>query len=312
MIMPTKAIKFENTDFTFGIIGPGRLGMVLAHELSTLSRLRWILAKSDKSVEKVKRVFGNGNHIIREVEDISDMPNMIIITVNDSSIAKVATTLARYHADEIKGRYFVHCSGVVGREILKPLADLGGITAAVHPFQTFVMPEEDVLKNIRWGVDAEDSTYDTFANFVTFLYGFPIRIMDKSQKDKALYHAVAVAASNYMTTIIQLANKIADSANIDAKEFLPPIAKTTLGNNLRGLSDRSLPLTGPVARGDIETIRLHIDAMSDNQDILVPYCLMGLATAKMAFSTGLISNLQYNAMNELFVSKVDIKGLEHY
>jgi len=307
--MPKKTIKFEDADFTFGIIGPGKLGMVLADAISSLNRLEWILARSNTSVNRVKSIFDSGSHIIREIEEIKVLPNMTILTVNDSSISKVASSIARYHGEKVKGKYFIHCSGVVGKDVLKPLADKGGIIAAVHPFQTFMVSDDEVLRDIRWGVDANDEDYDTFANFVTFLYGFPVRLMNESHKDKALYHAVAVAASNYMTTIIQLANKIADSANIDAREFLPPIAKTTLGNNLKGLSDKSIPLTGPVARGDIETIRLHIDAMSGNNDILIPYCLMGLATAKMAYSSGLISNLQYNAMNQLFVDYVDVQGL---
>lgn len=303
-------IRFENEDFTFGIIGPGKLGMVLARELSELNRLEWVLARSENSVGRLERLFGSGRHIVRDFESIDKLPNMVIITVNDSQITKVAKELSEQHSQDIKGKYFVHCSGVVGKEALVEIEKLGGIVASVHPFQTFVMPEDDVLKDIRWGVDADDDNYDTFANFVTFLYGFPIRINNRSQKEKALYHAVAVAASNYMTTIVQLANNIADSANIDAKEFLPPIAKTTLGNNLRALSDKQPPLSGPVARGDIETIKLHIDAMLGNEDILTPYCLMGLATAKMAYSSALISEVQYLAMNELLSHHVRIESTD--
>jgi predicted short-subunit dehydrogenase-like oxidoreductase (DUF2520 family) len=303
-----KDIFLENEEFTFGIVGAGKLGMVLASQLDNLNRLQWILAKSDTAFQRTISTFGSSKQIYREIAEVDELPNMTILSVNDSSISKVIDQICDFHSDKIKGKYFIHCSGVMGKEVLQPIKDLGGIVAAVHPFQTFIAPKADVLKDIRWGVDADDECYDTFANFVTFLYGFPIRVMNESHKDRALYHAVAVAASNYMTTIIQLANKIADSANIDSNEFLPPIAKTTLGNNLRGLSDKEMPLTGPVSRGDLETIDLHIQAMVGNTEILEPYCLMGLATAKMAYNSGLISELQFKAMKSLFLQHISLNA----
>jgi len=108
-----------------------------------------------------------------------------------------------------------------------------------------------------------------------------------------------------MTTIIQLANQIADSANIDSNEFLPPIAKTTLGNNLRGLTDnKTIPLTGPIARADVDTITLHIEALKQHPHILKPYCYMGLATVEMAHNAGMLSKKALDEMTELFKSGV--------
>ena len=156
------------------------------------------------------------------------------------------------------------------------------------------MDLKNPLTDIRWGIDCEDEDYVLFSSFVQFMYGFPVRLNKRSEKDKALYHAVATAASNYMTSIIQLAHKIADTVEIDSNEFLPPIAKTTLGNNLRGLSDSDfIPLTGPIARADLGTIKLHIKAMQDNPEILRPYCFMGLATNEMAKNAGLLDDNDY-------------------
>lgn len=292
-------------NFSFGVIGGGKLGLNLTIELLKMGRLDWILAHTKRTYDRVLGRIINRFLIRSSIQDIDKFPDMIIICTPDSEIKKVSDDLARIHGKSLKGKYIIHCSGVLKREILSACEKAGAVTAAIHPFQTFYFEEPGILSDIRWGVEASDEDYDLFASFVDLLFGFPVRLSEESIREKALYHAVATAASNYMTTIIQLANQIADSANIDSNEFLPPIAKTTLGNNLRGLSDsKMIPLTGPIARADIETIRLHIDALKQYPNILKPYCYMGLATVEMAHNAGMLTDKALKDMSDLFKTGV--------
>lgn len=291
--------------FRFGIIGAGKAGLTLAIEIAKQQRLKWIVARSLESQNRVIQTFFSDSYVRKSIDDLVSLPELTVVAVPDGAINQVAEQIAtKFHAD-IRGKYFVHLSGVLGRDALQPLRDLGASIAAVHPFQTFYHQAENILTDIRWGIDAADDDYDLYSNFVNFLYGFPIRLSEETLKDKALYHAVAVSASNYMTTIMQLAHKIADSAKVDSSQFLPPIAKTTLGNNLRGLADNQIPLTGPISRGDIETIKLHLKSMMNKPHLLQPYCLMGLATLEMAHTSELVDTKTYNKIKSLL--KIHIK-----
>lgn len=287
--------------FMFGVVGAGKLGTTLVKELYIQERLEWVIAKSKSGRDRLEKLDINRYLIIESIENLKSLPNMIIIAVPDSAIHNVSVALADRFGKNLKDKYVVHTSGVLGREILSPCEEQGASIASLHPFQSFYFESDNPLPDIRWGIDSTDEDYPLYASFVQLLYGFPVRLTDKSTKEKALYHAVASAASNYMTSIIQLANKIADSANIDSNQFLPPIAKTTLGNNLRGLTDsKSIPLTGPVSRADAGTIKLHIDAMKDNPEILRPYCFMGLATTEMAHNAGILKDEDYDKIMTIF------------
>ncbi len=298
----TELIK-NRKNFTFGVIGGGKLGLNLTLELLKMGRLDWVMAHSKRTYDRVLARIINRFLIRATIEEIDKIPNMLIICTPDSEIKKVSEELASQFGKKLKGAYIIHCSGVLKRDVLSACEKEGAITAAVHPFQTFYFEEEGILSDIRWGVEASDEDYMLFASFVDFLYGFPVRLTEENIREKALYHAVATSASNYMTTIIQLANQIADSANIDSTEFLPPIAKTTLGNNLRGLSDsKVIPLTGPIARADVDTIKLHIEALKNHPHILKPYCYMGLATVEMAYNAGMLSKKALEDISVLFKS----------
>lgn len=295
----------HSKNFKMGIIGGGRLGLSLATELLKINKLEWVLTHSKKTYDRVIKKIYNRFLTRSKIDEIEKLPAMIIIATPDAKIEDVAEDLAEKFGKNLKGIYIIHCSGVLSRSVLDSCEKVGAHTAACHPFQTFI-DDDNKLEDIRWGIESTDEDYSLFASFVSLLYGFPVRLNDHNLKEKALYHAVATSASNYMTTIIQLANKIADSAKIDSTQFLPPIAKTTLGNNLRGLTDsQNVPLSGPIARADLDTIRIHIDALKDNPELLRPYCYMGLATAEMAHNAGILDSDHFSNINMLFRSQLN-------
>jgi predicted short-subunit dehydrogenase-like oxidoreductase (DUF2520 family) len=99
-----------------------------------------------------------------------------------------------------------------------------------------------------------------------------------------------------MTAAIQLAKQIADSAGIDSSIFLPAILKTTLENNINSLGDKSFPLTGPIARGDSEVVKSHIEKLSSQPHLRNAYIAMSLATATLAHFNELIDESTYKSI----------------
>jgi predicted short-subunit dehydrogenase-like oxidoreductase (DUF2520 family) len=98
---------------------------------------------------------------------------------------------------------------------------------------------------------------------------------------KLAYHAALAVASNYLVTLHALAQQLASRAGIgaqDAHVLLGELMQKTLANSL-ALGPTSA-LTGPIARGDADTVRRHRAVMSPPQDVL--YCALGMATLSLA------------------------------
>ena len=97
---------------------------------------------------------------------------------------------------------------------------------------------------------------------------------------KMLYHASAVVASNYLVTLLGLAFKLIGKAGIadrDAYTVLKPLIMGTLGN----VENVGIPaaLTGPISRGDVQTVAQHLDEMkSKSPELMFLYRALGLHT----------------------------------
>ncbi len=291
------------TNFSVGIIGPGKTGLSLAEAFLKTGNLAWILCRNDeKKGELLKAGFKNA---ISEFS-FKNTPDVIFITVRDSQISSVVDNLLKIHQNFpqknlFKNTCFIHCSGALGKNILQPLEEIGGITIAAHPFQTFARPSDEFLKDIAWGIEAKEQDRDFISGLISLLGGKPFFLSNETIKKKELYHISAVAASNYLATAIALARDFADAAGIDEREFLPAIIRTTVNNSLESvLLKKDFPLTGPIARGDILTVENHLSALKNDPPLRKEYVMFGLATAEAAFKNGIIEADVYTSFKNIF------------
>jgi hypothetical protein len=91
------------------------------------------------------------------------------------------------------------------------------------------------------------------------LQGTPINIEDEN---KALYHAAACVASNYLVTLIDFAQYLYEKAGVPdslAVKVMMPLIEGTL-SNIKELGTEQA-LTGPIVRGDVSTIAHHIEQL---------------------------------------------------
>jgi predicted short-subunit dehydrogenase-like oxidoreductase (DUF2520 family) len=118
---------------------------------------------------------------------------------------------------------------------------------------------------------------------------------------KSLYHAGAVMVCNYLVTLADIAVRLEEGAGIErekALHSLMPLVRGTVDN----LEEVGLPmaLTGPISRGDIETVRGHIDSLRDEQPGLLPlYARLGIETIEVARRKGSISHERAEKMQAL-------------
>ncbi len=208
----------------------------------------------------------------------------VLIAVPDDAIGKVALVLAG--AGMRRGNA-LHTSGARGPEALAALADAGIACGTLHPLQTVASPKEGVrvLPGAAFAIDGAPAAAAWAVHLVSVLDGTPLNIPTER---RALYHAAAVIASNYPIALIATAVRLMEEAGVDeaiARRALEPLARTSVENAFR--LGPAAALTGPIARGDADTVRAHLAAIEKASATAALYRAAGLATLEIARQRGL-------------------------
>jgi predicted short-subunit dehydrogenase-like oxidoreductase (DUF2520 family) len=183
----------------------------------------------------------------------------VILAVPDDALTSVAEALAS--SGDWEGRVVLHTSGFHGREILSPLAAQGAHTGTLHPLQAVPGVEEGIrrIPGSAFAVDGDPEALRAAHQLAKAAGGNPIEIPEES---RPLYHASAVLASNALVALLDAALETLIAAGVsgeEARRALLPLVRGTL-DNLEGLPSVSA-LTGPVARGDVGTVKGHLEAL---------------------------------------------------
>lgn len=196
----------------------------------------------------------------RGVEPREDA-DICLLCVPDTAIADVASGLAPG-----PGSWVAHTSGATPLSALDPHERRFGL----HPLQSFSRargPEQ--LDGAFAAITAEtDEARDVGFELARLLGLQPFELADA---DRALYHAGAAIASNYVVTLYRAAAEIFDEVGA------PPQALRPL---MQGVIDNGFELTGPIARGDWATVDRHLEAIQERKPKLEPlYRVLAEATA---------------------------------
>lgn len=189
-------------------------------------------------------------------------PDIVLICVPDRSIAEVAASVA-------PGAWVAHVSGAT------PLAALAphGRRFGLHPLQTFTLRRGAEQLDGAWAaVTAENEEARAVATELATLLG--LRPFPLEDDRRAAYHAGAAIASNYLVTLRHAAGSLLEAAGAPP-EALDPLMLRTIENGFE--------LTGPIQRGDWETVERHLDAIRRERPDLEPlYRVLADATVVLA------------------------------
>jgi predicted short-subunit dehydrogenase-like oxidoreductase (DUF2520 family) len=266
------------------IIGVGGLGYSLAKALS----------EANFTVKSVfNRTAGKAKEIADELDinqsgtfplDDSELGDLIFITVSDSAIANVAQQLADI-SEDFSHKTIVHCSGNETASLLQALKEKGGHIASFHPLQTFTKRSKPSdFNDIYFSLQGDKAAFSHLGNLAEKLGA---RTFEVSREQKSHLHAAAVFASNYLNTLLEVAVDTASASGVSreiAKKALFPLIKTSLKNiESQSFNDA---LTGPIKRGDWETVKHHLHLLEDWPELLTIYKTLGRRTVKMARKSG--------------------------
>lgn len=243
------------------VIGAGRLGKTLArcllrHELVTIVD---VVTRTSASAQAAVDFIGAGTSRV-DIGGVAEA-NLFMLAVPDDQITRCCEQLAA--SNKIgTGTIIFHCSGALGSAALIAASQSGASVASVHPVRSFADPERvaDNIAGTCFGIEGDAVALQRLLPLFEALGCVLVPVQTES---KTLYHAAAVFASNYVVSILAVAQEAYVAAGIPADvalKMLIPLTRESIENVLR--IGPAAALTGPIVRGDEVTIERQQRAVS--------------------------------------------------
>lgn len=239
-----------------GIVGAGHAGTALG---VAFSRAGWpvarVASRDAQRREQFMRLVPNATGVERAQQLIDDV-DLVFVTVPDDAIPSVAAAIRLY-----AGQSIVHTSGALPASALDPARAAGTTAASFHPLVAFADVERSVeaLHGATVAMEGDESLLELLGRLATDIGAEPVRLPPGG---KPAYHAAAVLAAGGFIGLLDAIAELGRGIGLDEQDSLAiyaPLIRQSLANaETLGVAEA---LTGPLVRGDVGTVRGHLDAM---------------------------------------------------
>ena len=277
------------------VMGAGNWGSSLVHALTDAA------VPLDEVITRTTRRSSGGKRLpVTTIGRARLGADIFWLCVPDAAIAKTTRLLVQRTkrcGSDLQGKIVVHSSGALDAGVLQAAADAGASVASVHPMMSFPTRTPVSLKGVPFGIEADieadKATRGILSHLVRRLGGQPFAI---EPAGKALYHMVGMLASPLLVAHLGAAQQAAELAGFtprQARDLIEPIARATLDNFF--VKGPMKSFSGPIARGDGSTIRLHLQALQPHPMLagvyrsLARYGLEAFSGRNVAEMRGLLS-----------------------
>jgi predicted short-subunit dehydrogenase-like oxidoreductase (DUF2520 family) len=269
------------------VVGAGAVGTALARRLAGQGiPVRAVLSRDAADAQALaERV---GASVASEAwTDLPEAVRVVFLCVPDDALPNVARALAGVAhpwARTIVG----HTSGAHPAAVLAPLAEAGAATLSFHPLQTFTPnTPPGAFADIAIGIEGDPEAVAVGTALARALGARPVEL---SGRGKALYHCAAALASNGLVALMAVVEELLAAADVEEEEasaaaLMAPLVEQTWAN-LTSAPPEGV-LTGPVARGDRDTVAAHLEALREEAPHLLPlYATLSTEMARVAVRGG--------------------------
>ncbi len=242
------------------IVGAGNLGSALARALHGAGyRISEIVYHGGGRGQRARQLAAQVNSRAVALPQAKFGADVVWLCVPDSSIAACARELAQ--VTDWRRKIALHPSGALASDELRALRRRGAAVASAHPLMTFVRRSSPGLAGVPFAIEGDAAAVRVARRMARDLGGecFSVR-----RQDKALYHAWGAFASPLLIALLASAERVAMAAGVRsrpaARKRMLPILQQTLGNY--GALGPANAFSGPLVRGDVATVRRHLEALS--------------------------------------------------
>ena len=276
--------KFDR-ESSIGFIGAGTVAKSFTIAL-TRQGYR-VVAAASRSFSSAEDLAGrvDGCVAFESLDDAAAACDVVFVTTPDDSIRSTVESVS-WRA----GQAVVHTSGVLTLDVLDAAARAGASPGAFHPMQLFSSPETGVegIPGTTFGIagDAEVSAY--LEEMALAIGGRPVFVR---AEDKPLYHLSGVMMGGLLSSLAATVAQLWESFGFDRAEGVRALTPMMRGvaNNLETLG---VPggVAGPYTRGDLGTVRTHLETLSARAPHVLPvYCEMAMAAIPLAIEKGTVT-----------------------
>lgn len=284
-----------NEGVKVGIVGAGKVGIAIASVLKTKGfEVTAIASRRQDSLDTAKKYVGERVTYTRDIGVAVTKADVIGVTTQDREIPAVARSISEQFPD-LKGKIFFHTSGAHTAAELKPLDDRGASLGSLHPLQTFPDIESGIasLPSTYIFIEGDEAAIQSLEKLGCSLGSKAVRI---ESSDKVLYHLSAVFTCNLLCALLYQSELIMDRIAIDLVPFYPIINATLHNIEIKGAL---VSLTGPVVRGDADTITSHLAAIKDMPLAAGVYKELSRVALEMAKKRRALSEEQIDALERV-------------
>ncbi|MGF7235678.1 MAG: Rossmann-like and DUF2520 domain-containing protein [Frankia sp.] len=284
-----------------GLVGVGRAGAAVGAALAAAGhRIEAVHVRSTSSVLRAARLFPDARP--ESVAGVAAGADLVLLAVPDDALAAVVGTFVTEGGSR-SGLVVGHLAGRYGLAVLEPVLAGGAARLALHPIMTLAGADDDRerLRGAPFGVTADDAAAAVAARIVRAVGGRSVPVPEAGRE---IYHAALVMAGNYGATLVAAGVDLLARAGVaEPAAALGPLVHAQVSG---GLAVGVGAMTGPVRRGDVETIRGHLRSLAALQSpgdggttarptaaelpgaVIDAYRALGLLTAEYLEAEGLV------------------------
>ncbi|HLJ91103.1 MAG TPA: DUF2520 domain-containing protein [Candidatus Angelobacter sp.] len=246
------------------IVGAGNLAQVLAPALQEVGYSIDAVVVRDRA-ESRRRASALARKLrtralpLNEASPVSDS-DIVWLCHTDDAITATARLLAKRPGSRWKGKVVLHSSGALTSDALAPLRSLGASVASLHPMMTFVPGAAYRLAKVPFAVEGDRRAIGVARQIAKALQA---EIFTIGKESKVFYHALGSFSSPLLVAVLITAEQVARAAGLSVpqmKKTVRPLVQQTIQNYFE--KGAAAAFSGPIRRGDVETVRRHLSHLS--------------------------------------------------
>ena len=281
-----------------GFIGAGNVGGSLAVAMSNAGYP--VTAVGSRTFASAQTFAGRISDCkaYENIQEVADRADFVFISTSDDAIKIVCDQVSWR-----EGQGVAHCSGAASVDLLQPAVDQGAVAGAFHPLQAFNSVENGVkaIPGVTFGIEGNDAIQAYLRGIASDIKGIPISLRPQ---DKVLYHVSGVLMGNLLAVLASVAASMwekFDHTRDEGVRALSPMMPAVSSN----LDSVGVPqaVAGPYVRGDIGTVRKHLEAVSSSApEYLALYIELALVGLPFAVEKGALAPERSQEIKELLES----------